>query len=307
LVQPVLATLVQAILPLSVPVLSGVLLARFLGLDTKPLTTMVLYFLVPALIFTNLSTVQLSFTELTHIVLFFLLNFMFMWAIAFIVGKIFRLPEPERAGLTLISTLTNSVNYGLPLVLMAFGQLGLEKAAVYVVFAMILTNTAGVYFAARANFSIRESIKTIFTLPAVYAAILAILLRFLGLHLPAGIETGVSMAAGALPPVMLVVLGAQMARAQNAKLENRHRIAFWLGIGIRVIIAPFIAFLILYVIGISGTLFSVLLILASMPVAVNAGVLAEKFDASPNVVSKCILWTTLSSFVVLPILITLVK
>lgn len=44
-----------------------------------------------------------------------------------------------------------------------------------------------------------------------------------------------------------------------------------------------------------------------MPVAVNAVILAEEFDASASIVSKCILWTTLGSFIVLPFLIELVR
>jgi predicted permease len=50
-----------------------------------------------------------------------------------------------------------------------------------------------------------------------------------------------------------------------------------------------------------------LFILAGMPVAVNAVILAEKFNASPKFVSKCILWTTLISFIVLPFMIGFVK
>lgn len=76
---------------------------------------------------------------------------------------------------------------------------------------------------------------------------------------------------------------------------------------IRLILAPLVAYLGLSILHIDGILFSVMLILASMPVAVNAVVLAERFDASPELVSKCILWTTLASFLVLPILIVLVQ
>jgi predicted permease len=63
---------------------------------------------------------------------------------------------------------------------------------------------------------------------------------------------------------------------------------------------------VLLALNITGTLFSVLLILASMPVAVNSVVLAERFGSSPSLVSRCIVWTTLASFLVLPVLIAAV-
>lgn len=76
---------------------------------------------------------------------------------------------------------------------------------------------------------------------------------------------------------------------------------------VRLLLAPIVAYLGLSILKIDGTLFTVLLILASMPVAVNAVVLAERFNASPELVSRCILWTTLASFLVLPVLIVLVQ
>ncbi len=98
-----------------------------------------------------------------------------------------------------------------------------------------------------------------------------------------------------------------MAGVKGTKLVRELRAAFWSGMTIRLLLSPLAALLVLRVLGISGVLFPVLFILASMPVAVNSVILAERFDASPHIVSKCILWTTLASFIVLPVLIELVK
>lgn len=307
MIQSVLSTLISVIVPLSIPVIAGALLVRFKGLETKHLLTLVLYFLAPGIIFNTLSTAQVSFGDVYKTVLFCILNLFLLWAVANILGKILKLPAPEVAGLTLISTLTNSVNYGLPLVLLAFGQLGLDKASFYVVIQMLIVNTIGVYFAARSSFSIKNAIKSVFSLPAIYAALLAIILRTFDLHLPAGIEKGIGMVAQSYSPIVLAILGAQMVSVKNSRLGKEAQAAFWSGMTIRMLLSPLLAWLCLYVLGIRDILFSVLFILASMPVAINSVILAEKFDASPNIVSKCILWTTLVSFIVLPVLIVLVK
>ncbi|GAE05639.1 auxin efflux carrier [Paenibacillus sp. JCM 10914] len=70
-----------------------------------------------------------------------------------------------------------------------------------------------------------------------------------------------------------------------------------------MLIAPLVAWLLLTLLSIEGTLFAVILVLSAMPAAVNAVILAEEYDAAPKLVSKCILWTTLASFLVLPVLI----
>ena len=307
MIQTVFATLFQVIVPLSIPVIVGALLGRFKQLDTKPLLTLTLYYLSPAIILNTLLTAHVSHHDIFQTITFSLLNLVLLWALANILGKSLKLPASETAGLTLISSFTNSVNYGLPLVLLAFGKLGLDKASVYVIGQMVIVNTIGVYFAARSQFSIKNAIKSVFSLPAIYAAILAFLLRSFDMSLPDGVAKGVSMVADAYSPVVLAILGVQMVNVKISKNERRFETAFWTGMAVRMLVSPLTALFCIYLLHIKGILHSVLFVLACMPVAVNAVILAEKFNASPKIVSKCILWTTLISFFILPFLIIVVK
>lgn len=308
MLQDILSTMFQVILPISLPVLGGVLLRLYQKLDTKPLLTLYLYVLSPALIFNTLTNAELSFGDVYQTLAFSLLNLLALWGIAVLAARLLRLGPPEAAGLTLVSTFTNSVNYGLPLVLLAFGQLGLDKASIYVIAQMAIVNTIGVYFAARSHFSVKDAVRSVFKLPAIYAAVLAFVVRGVGWELPSGLDAGIVMLANAYSPIALSILGAQMVnvRSQNSPAPSNRRV-FWSGMAIRMLLSPVIAFGVLTLLQIDGTLFAVLMILASMPVAVNAVVLAERFDAQPQFVSRCILWTTLGSFLVQPVWIVLVQ
>ncbi|WNS78711.1 AEC family transporter [Domibacillus sp. DTU_2020_1001157_1_SI_ALB_TIR_016] len=305
--QAVFSTLYQIIVPISIPVICGALLKYFKDLETRPLITIYLYFLSPAIILDTLTTAEISFDDVYKTVTYCILNLLVLCLAAKILGKLIKLPSSENAALTMVSTLTNSVNYGLPPVLLAFGSSGLDKASVYVVTQMILVNTIGVYFAARSQFSIINAAKAIFSLPAIYAALLAIFLRLNEFHFPNAIANGISMVSLAYSPIVLAILGAQMMSVKFNKLNRNEESAFWSGLFIRLILSPFIALFCLYILNIESTLFLVLFILSCMPVAVNAGVLAEKFNSSSNIVANCILWTTLASFIILPILITVVR
>lgn len=307
MIAAILSTLFKVIVPLSIPVGAGALLARFKNLDTKPLLTLSLYFLSPAIILDTLLTAHISHSDIYKTVLFSLLNLVFLWGIANVFGKVFKLPAAETAGVTLVSSFTNSVNYGLPLVLLAFGKLGLDKASVYVIIQMIIVNTIGVYFAARSQFSVKNAFKSVFSLPSIYAAILAAIFRLSGLHLPDAILKGVSMIANSYSPIVLTILGAQMAGVKISRTGQSEQISLWLGLFIRLLLSPIVALAALYILHIQGILHSVLFVLACMPVAVNAVILAEKFNASPKLVSKCILYTTLLSFILLPLFIVYVK
>ncbi|WP_058301157.1 AEC family transporter [Gorillibacterium timonense] len=305
MLQTVLATLLHVIVPLMIPVTAGALLARFRGLDTKPLLTLYLYVLSPAIIFDTLQNAEISSTDVAGSIAFALVNLVVLRYLALGLSKLLRADAAGAAGLTLVSTFTNSVNYGLPLVLLAFGQAGLDKASVYVVTQMVIVNTIGIYFAARSQFSVRGAVKSVFSLPAIYASVLALLLRGFSLSLPADVARGIAMIADAYSPVVLTVLGAQIVRIGTPEARSVPPRLFWSGLGMRLVLAPLASLLVLALLGIHGTLFQVLFILASMPVAVNSVVLAERFDAFPAFVSKCIVWTTLASFLLLPVLITL--
>jgi predicted permease len=300
LLQSFLSTIYHVFLPISFPVIGGALLRRFRGLDTKPLSTLALYVLSPSLIFQALHQAQISLDDIWLTGVFALTNLFVLWGAAVVVSKALALPAAERAGLTMISTFTNSVNYGLPLVLLAFGQAGLDKASVYVIFQIIIVNTLGIYFAARSQFSIKNAVMSVFKMPTIYATIIAFTLKFCELEIPAGINKGIILLADSYSPVVLAVLGAQMMNVNRAALPSNFRKAFWAGIFLRMAAGPLLALVVLYALRIEGILFSVLLVLASMPAAVNAVLLAEQFNASPQFVSKCILWTTLASFLFLP-------
>ncbi|WP_438434907.1 AEC family transporter [Gorillibacterium sp. sgz500922] len=300
----VLSTLLHVIVPLMIPVAAGALVARFRGLDTKPLLTLYLYVLSPAILFTTLREAEISAADVARSIGFALANLALLRLLAVGLARLLRAGRDETAGLTLVSTFTNSVNYGLPLVLLAFGQAGLDKASVYVVSQMVIVNTVGIYFAARSQFTVRGGLRSVFSLPAVYASLFALLLRGTDLSLPADMTRGIAMVADAYSPVVLTILGAQIVRIGSPESRSVPPRLFWTGLGIRLLLAPLTALLVLALLGIHGTLFAVLFILASMPVAVNAVVLADRFGASPDFVSKCIVWTTLASFVWLPVLIS---
>lgn len=77
MIQSVLSTLYQVIVPLSIPVIVGALLGRFKNLDTKPLLTLYLYFLTPAIILNTLATAEISMDDIYKTLAFSLLNLCF--------------------------------------------------------------------------------------------------------------------------------------------------------------------------------------------------------------------------------------
>lgn len=112
---------------------------------------------------------------------------------------------------------------------------------------------------------------------------------------------GIELAGTGAIPVMLVVLGMQIA-----DLKGIGRV--WLALPasvLRLVIAPVIAMLLAQWLGLKGLSRSTAIIEASMPTAVIATILATEFSVRPGLVTTTVVVTTLLSAVTLPLVITL--
>src|SRR4051794_28919548 len=120
MIQSLFSTLLGVIVPLTLPVVAGALLSRYKQLEIKPLLTVVLYYLTPALIFHTLMNAEVSSQDVYLTFGFSISNLLLLWAAANLIGKILKMKANDIAALTLVSAFTNSVNYGIPLTLLAF-------------------------------------------------------------------------------------------------------------------------------------------------------------------------------------------
>ncbi|PFP30825.1 hypothetical protein COJ96_02355 [Bacillus sp. AFS073361] len=94
---------------------------------------------------------------------------------------------------------------------------------------MVIVNTIGIYLSARSHFSIKNAIKAVFSLPAIYAALLVLVFRSFSLSLPDGMAKGVAMIVEAYSPVVKAFLGVQMVNVTTSKRELQSQKIFWTG------------------------------------------------------------------------------
>jgi hypothetical protein len=215
----------------------------------------------------------------------------------------------ERTGSALILTLilANTANYGIPLNRFAFGntpdleQLAEQRALLYHVFMVMVTNTLGIYFASRGSFNGWEAVKNVFRVPLIYGAILGLAFSLLHIRMPLFVSRPVGLLADAAIPAMMVLLGIQLARST---IKGRVSLIV-LTSATRLMIAPVLAFGIASLLGLSGMTFNVAVVQASMPTAVMAGVLAVQFGADSEFVTSVIVTGTLLSILTLSVLLSI--
>jgi len=297
-------TVVEILMPVFLIITAGFALGKTLHTDVRPLSQLVLYVLTPCLIFSYLSRTQISTSEIFLILIF---AFMHMLASIVVVGAMLyfaRIPREAGSVAILSSLFMNSANYGLPVILFAFGNLGVERAVIFVLWQLLIFNTLGVFLGARAGLNKVEAICRVFKMPSFYALLLAAFFKAINFPLSVFLLKTVEMVGQSAIPVMMIVLGIQLscfAGGQSVRVIT--------GVTVfRLLVSPALAWLLLNAImDVNNMTSKVLLVESAMPAAVNNVLLAIEFHGDERLASSLVLVTTVISFFTITILLWLLK
>ncbi len=291
----------NSILPTYLVVGCGFVLERTLHLDKRTLSRLAIYFLTPALVFTSLMNTEVSPLQVGSILLAVALVTGAMVALALVVGRLLRWPSREVDGLVLSVAFINAGNLGLSVALFAFGEAGLELATIYYVGTNLAVNTLGAFFAARGNGGARLALAKLLRLPGLYAFALAIVLRSLQWQLPGLLMKPIELASRATVPIMLTMLGVQLAQTRIAGRIKDVSLA----VGLRLVGGALAGLAVAPLLGLSGLARDVVIMQSATPTAVNSSMMAIEFDADPDFVSSTIFASTLLSSITLAILLAI--
>ena len=291
--------ILRAIVPVFSIVAIGYILGFFKNLDTKTLSELTLYLLTPGLVFTSLIESQILLRRLLSTVAFAGLIFAAVALVSWILARALHYSPSETSSFVLSTTLMNCGNLGLPLVYFAFGNEGLAIAVIFLVCFVIILNTFGIFTAAGGHLPASQAFREIYRLPALYAIALALVIKGFHWSIPVLIWKPVQMIGHAAIPIILIVLGIQLTHANFR--ERLGRIS--LSVAIRLILSPILALLIFAILPADALTRRVLIIQSSGPTAVNAVILATKYDTHPEFVSGVILISTVLSIFTLSILL----
>lgn len=298
-----LSVFFDVIVPVVLVAALGGAVGRWRGIAAEPIATLVFFLFTPALVFNSLSGSTLAADLSMRIVAVALVVYFVGYGAATVWSTAFRHGAPLRAGFALAVTSQNAGNMGLPVTLLAFGEAGLEIAVVHFVAISTLAATASIFIASMAGGSHTEALRAPFRYPSLYAALAALVVNGGDIELPVTIEAPIETLAGAAVPAMLVVLGLQLQRG----LGNDPMLDTVAANALRLLLAPAVALLATLVFGLDGVPQRVVIVLAGMPTAVFATILATEFAARPQFVTRTVITSTLASVATLTVLITIAR
>ena len=279
------------ILPVFVIAGAGFLLGRKLQASVQTLSRVSFYALTPCLAFKMLATSKMTGPEAGRMVLMAVLVTAAMGLLARLAAIPLGLNRAELSAFLLVSMFSNGGNYGLPVVMFAFGTEALSHGTVYFVTSAILTYTFGVLIAAAGKRSMTRAIAGIAKVPAVYGVAAASFVLVTGFSVPVALMRPVSLLSDAALPMMILVLGMQLERATFP--DRPWTVA--LAVALSLVAAPLVALGLASLLRVSGSARQASVILASMPVAVITTILALEFDIAPAFVTSAVFLSTLLS------------
>ena len=255
--------------------------------DAEMMTGLALHLGVPCLVFSTLTTLEISPVAFGKMAGAYTLALVLFMMLAAVLTRLLKL-EP-RAFIPAL-TFRNSGNLGLPVCLFAFGEAGLAYGIGCFVIASLagLTVGRGIYAGSTAS-------EALFRNPIVYAIAISVVFMVAGIKPPAWIANTVDIVSGMAIPLMVVSLGVAISRIRVVGIGRAAALsALELAVGFGVGVALSDLF------GLTGVARGVLILQCAMPVAVHNYVFAQFYRRSPETVAGMVVVSTLFACFSLP-------
>ncbi len=288
------------VLPSFIVIGVGYLLERRIKVDKRTLSRLAIYVLTPCLVFSSIINSEVDPSQFGRMTAYVITFTLIMIALGYLSGRLLGWSPQEIKALMLSIAFTNSGNMGLSIILFTFGEDGFALGATYFVATNLTANTLAAFIAAHGRGSLGRTLLQVLKLPGIYAFALALLLRPLG-ELPAIVMRPVSLIAQAQIPVMLMMLGVQLAQTRlGSRLKDVS-----VGVILRLIGGAAVAFVLAPFMGLTGLARQVAIAQSSTPAAVSSALMAIEFGADADYVASVIFFSTLLSSVTMSLLLAL--
>lgn len=279
------------LLPIFLMAGTGYLLSRYSEINPRSLSQVIFYIFSPCLIFSLLTKSHLVGSDILRIMSAGGCVILLVGGVAWLSSKLLKLQRQEMTSVLLSSMFMNAGNYGLPVVLFAFGDDALSYASLFFVISALLAYTLGVIIVSSGSSGLRQALLNLVKLPTIYALLLALLFLYTDTSIPLFLDRTVTLLGEASIPCMLVLLGMQLHKASFAGKEK----PLLLSTAMRLLVAPALAWLIIPLFGITGPARQAGILEAAMPSAVVTTMLATEYNIDPSLVTASIFLTTLLS------------
>ena len=283
----------------------GFILKRidFLSIDdVETLNNIVIYILLPCMVFSALYSADLSLLPTLSILPFIILASSFVTGIlSYLIMKKLNIPEMKLWSILVAIMIANTAFMGYPINLGIFGQEGLLRAIFCDIATLCIFLLLSLFLSIKFGGSARAAIKKIAIFPSLWAIILGICLNLANVPIGPVLENTFNYLGNGAIPLIMLSLGISIDF--SGLIRSRNMIMFTSFM--KLLIFPAIAFVLVSYLGLVDLQFNISVIEAAMPSGMLSLVLAITYRLDFELTSDCILIDTVISLVSLPVIIML--
>lgn len=293
--------MLEPVLPIAIYLFLGYIYKIFFQDNSKQLVDFIIYFSLPAIVFSKIYPLELNLRILYLILLFvgiILLNLF----LAYLIGKAMKLSRVSFATFVIMASFGNTSFIGFSYVDAFYGQNFIVYALIYDIFAsFLLLISLGMFIITWGNGqknSLLTNLKTILLFPPLVMFIITVLVK--NIEVPQFLLLSSKNLASTLVPLAMIAIGM--------KLELKHIFSklhiVSIAVILKMLIVPMIVLIAFkYFYGLDQTWVKVTIIEAAMPPMTMAAVLAikggldEKIAINSLVLGVLLSLVTISMFV----------
>ncbi|GAB2770203.1 hypothetical protein GCM10027275_11030 [Rhabdobacter roseus] len=297
----VLKELLTSVVPLYVFILIGYGASRWWGLKSQVISKILLYFLIPLVIFENILKAELD-------------QFLIVAAIIFLLAALMNIPA-QVASKYLDTDLNKNILrcsysyfnvgwFGIPVVMALFGEEQMPLIISAYMGNVFYGDTIGYYLVSRSkDLPVSDSVKNVLKIPAIYACVAAIVANLLGLELPDTLEPVMKGASWTLSALGMLIIGITLTQVKLKELDYAF---FGKLMALRYVAAAVLmGALVLAEMGLfsqlEGDEQKLLLLIPTFPIAANLVVFASFLDVETENSSVIVALSSLISLVLVPV------
>jgi predicted permease len=283
--------------------LFGFFIGRAKNLDSKDISSLLVYFISPVVIFISVfdAPVQNDY-------IYFLISALAICTVAsllaLLLGKL--IWQDGTAYLFAFAGGTGNTGYfGLPIAIALFGAEGAAIAVFIIIGVNLYEFTIGYFLASRGRGTVKESLLKVAKIPTLYVFILALVLRWFEIELNESLVSSMSGFKGAYSILGMLIIGITLSKVKSIEIDIKY-ISFsllW-----KFCIWPVIGIIIVYMLpfNLTYTEKAIVLLMCSVPMAGNVVIISNDLGVHPEKAATAVMASTLLALLSVPIALSFI-
>ena len=270
--------------------------------DIDPLNKIVMYILMPCMIFSALYSADMSLLPTLGILPFVILTASIgSGVISYIVLKRLHYDDKKIWSVLVTVMIANTAFMGYPVTLGVYGHPGFLRAIFCDLATTCMFLLLSFVLVLKFGGTVKRAFREILLFPPLWAVVLGISFNLLNIPIGPVLDKTVNYLADGAIPLIMISLGLSI---ELGGLARSKAMVIFTSI-VKLGVFPLIALIVVSLLGLTGLQHDVGIIEAAMPSGMLSLLLAITYKLDYELTSDCILINTVISLITLPIIMTL--